>query len=148
MRVAIRLHLRRRGALLLLLALLYLYVGAGLWMQPGEVDDALFHTHLPLWVRVGLWLVPAVVASVFAFKERDRWGWMVLVLPVVLRICSFIGAWVFWLVPGGVEGHADGLWRSLLYVFILGVILLGSGWPEPPPDDMLHHREGPADGRG
>lgn len=128
-------NLGRRGAFLVLTGLAFLFVGidVALAPDPPDYDAFLLHTLLPVPLRAALWIVPGLVALWSAWRGvgRDGWGFAALVIPLVVRIVSYIWATVAWLL--GVGTWEGGWLSSLIWLFILGFILVVSGWAEVEP---------------
>lgn len=125
----------RRGAFLLLFGALFLFVAVGLLMRPPTPDPALFHTGLPLVVRLAKWTVCGALAIAFAFRPgtgRDWPGFVALVAPLILDSSSYLWATVVYLLSGGAEGHSWGWLGAVQGLVYIGVIFVVAGWPDPP----------------
>lgn len=128
-------RLGRRGAALALLGVVYVAFGIQIALVPAAPDPTSFylHTWLPMPVRVLTWVVPGLLALWAAFRrgpDKDGFGFVGLVVPLVIRIASF--AWSFVAFLAGAGDRADGLIRSLLYLALLGLVLIIAGWAEVP----------------
>ena len=84
---------------------------------------------LPLWLRVALWWAAALGACVAAFwpPGKDRWGWVLLSVPVSLRVVSY--------TVGALFGWVDFTW-ALSWLALLAIVVLLAYWPEPAPTDV------------
>lgn len=126
--------LGRRGAVLLVLSLLWFWIGANIiFGESGARVDGLIHTYTPIWLRIAEWWVPAAIGVWGAWRVRDTWAWAALMLGPIVRACSLLWGWFVWLMPGGDPGYARGAWGSVLYLFMVGVIAVCVGWPDYPP---------------
>ena len=134
MQIGGRWYLGRRGMMLLLLGGLWIWLGLNVPMTPAHVPG-LWHTFIwePVWIAE--WVVPGLVALVFAWRTVDWPGWALLMLAPIIRASSLISGWVMWMLPDGIEGYPMGLWQSILYLFMIGVVGICAGWPDYPPRD-------------
>jgi hypothetical protein len=119
-------HLGRRGLFLLLFGLVYLVYGVASYLSPPPTN---------LWVAV--W-VPSLAFGISGFvalltgvlHPRLEWlGFVCLYLTAGLWSVQYMAAWV-----AGVPRAWAGFVVWLLVVLIL---LLVSGWAEPPPQDVV-----------
>lgn len=135
MRSRLAARVGRRGGFLLAWGVLFLFVALSLILRPPEVDPALFHTGLPLAVRVTKWTLCGVLAVGFAFRRgtgRDWPGFVALVAPLILDASSYAWGTVVYLLSGGTEGFAHGWLGAVQGVVFVVVILIVAGWPDPP----------------
>lgn len=127
------LHLGRRGTVMILMSALWLYVGVGIILDGPDPRDGLIHTLWPIWFRSIEWILPAVVAFFMAWRVNDTPGWVLLLLPPLIRAASFLYGWAVWQISDGADGYQDGAWSSILYLFMIGIVLTCAGWPDYPP---------------
>ena len=115
-----------RATALVLFALVWFSVGAGIITRPNVVDaeHRLPLEYLPLWLRVAIWWVAAACAIIATFwpPGDDRWGWVLLSLPVSLRAVTYFAATCF--------GWLD-VTHFVSWAVILTLVVLISFWPEP-----------------
>lgn len=132
-------RLSRRGAVLALLGIVFIVIGASTptAAQPPR-ESALFHAVLPPWLRAAAWLGTGVVALVFAPIRRpgaDRFGFTALVVMPVLNTASYFVAWILYLLPlePGVIGTGRGWSAAAVWMAVTGLVIVCAGWPDPTP---------------
>jgi hypothetical protein len=122
-----------RGTALLLFALTYIAIAFSIPYSP--VQPALYHTHLPSYLRVMLWLGCATLAILAVFLERPKWhgrGFGALLLPAGERFTSYTGGVIF---DG--PNRFEYLSAAAVYGLLCTILLLIAAWPEPV--DSRHH---------
>ncbi|WNO26041.1 membrane protein [Arthrobacter phage Wildwest] len=129
-------RLGRRGAALAVLGVIFMLVGLNAAIAPPTVDLSdrfLLHTLIPHPLQALLWIVPgglALWASIHKGPERDGFGFMALVVPLILRIVSYLWSFVAYLCGLGTWPFG---WASvLIWLAILALILIIAGWAEVP----------------
>jgi len=133
-----------RGAVLLILGVLWILTAIGISNQPipdrGVDTKLLPYEHLPVWFRVALWGVPGLVAVISAvWRVWDPAAWALLIVPVAERALSF--AWAL-----GVHVFAGGYptaWRGVLVYVGLGTLIYfcARGLDQPLPGTIRRYNE-------
>ncbi|WVX88010.1 membrane protein [Arthrobacter phage TforTroy] len=134
-------RLGRRGAALAVLGLIFLFVGLDVLLAPDapDYDRFLIHTFLPHPVRALLWLIPGGVALWASLRKgptEDAVGFNFLVIPLIVRIVSYVFSSVAYLL--GIGTWAVGWTSALIWLAILALVLIIAGWAEVP--DNLHRK--------
>jgi hypothetical protein len=133
-------RLGRRGAALLVLGVIFLLVGLNAAIAPPDVDLSdrfLLHTLIPHPLQALLWIVPgalAIRASAHKGPGNDGFGFIALVVPLIIRIVSYLVSFLAFLVGAGT--WAFGWSQALIWVAILALILIIAGWAEVPSGFM------------
>jgi len=131
-------HLGRRGAVLLILGVIWLFIGISIIADPyagGSRNQGLFHEALPPWLRAPLWIGTALLALSSAWRpagRRDDWGYMALILMPTVRAMSYLWAWLIHLVPGPPNGAPTGWLGFIVWGTVVILVYTISGWPETP----------------
>lgn len=129
-----------RGLALITFGAMFNLIGLSILTDPGEPQAALFHTTLPVPVRVGLWLGAGLTASVVAWVKRpvaQQFGYAVLVAPPAERAASYLWAflidtrWSDLLAHWGDALAVGRLQGMTIWVMVAGAVLLFASWPEP-----------------
>ncbi|UJQ86811.1 membrane protein [Arthrobacter phage Reedo] len=128
-------RLGRRGAALLILGIIFVLVGLDIWLNSPEpdFDRFLLHTFIPFPINAGLWIVPgalAIWASTHRGPANDGFGFNALVIPVIIRIVSYVFSFVAFLFGEG--NFPFGLASAAIWTSILALILIIAGWAEVP----------------
>lgn len=128
-------HVGRRGAILLILAIVDVAYGSSLI---GPSSDSLgsaaiaWRQHFaPLWVWGGVWLVVAAILIVSAFLRNDAIGYFAAIGLKISWSLTTLASWVF----GGVE---RGWLSAIVWMVVAAMVWVIAGWPEPrtvPPSD-------------
>src|SRR4051812_40271372 len=118
----------RRGAILLILAIVDVAYGLSLMAPPpdsiGEAATVWRQHYAPLWVWGMGWLVIAVILIVSAFLRDDRLGYAAAIGWKIAWSVSTLASWVIGGVPRG--------WvSSIIWGVVAGMIVVIGGWPEP-----------------
>lgn len=128
------------------------WICMGVIVGAGDMPpvDHLFHTYLPIPVRVSLWIVPSILAATVARSQHEWMAFPLLGLPAAQRLASFwVGAgfnaqldhppWIAWDLVG----------RGFVYLVILLLMWLVATWPNPIeielPEDFEDEDEGEDD---
>ena len=83
-----------RGFALLAVALLWIAIGANVLLDPNR-NPHLFHTHLPVWLRLCFWWGAAAGAIIFAWWPcKQSYGFGCLLVPLLQRFLSYLWALV------------------------------------------------------
>lgn len=125
-------RLGRRGTVLAVFSLIYLFIGLKAILDPST-DDGRFmiYAHLPIWARAVLWIVPAALAFGAALqkeKHNDAFGFSALTIPTTVVLVSYAVSWVGFLL--GVTTWPNGWVSALQWALILILLLVTSGWTE------------------
>jgi hypothetical protein len=133
---ALRLHLGRvgyRGAGLLIFGIIWILLAVAVYADPAPVDH-LWHTHLPVWLRMLIWGGPGILAILGArLFQLERWAFGTLFIGPAERTLSFASAMV-------TEPSISRLAGALVYLCMSALVVLIASWPEPVIAD--HPSEG------
>lgn len=131
-----RLYFRagNRGIVLSLLGFIWLLTAVGLiadpLKRPGVPDDV-----FPVWFRVAIWTSAGIVALVATWwKKWDAFAWGMLILPLGMRLLSYLYGWISGSFPPG--------WRSVC-VYAATALLVNrcaKGLDRPAPWDGRERR--------
>jgi len=143
-------NLGRRGAVLLILGVIWFFIGISTITDPyaSGRNLSLFHESLPSWLRATLWIGTALLALSSAWRaagRRDDWGYMGLILMPTVRAMSFLWAWLVDLFDG--KGDATGWLGAIVWGTVTILVYTISGWPEspkfvPPETEAAAHDNG------
>ncbi|MCC5781367.1 hypothetical protein CRM73_00090 [Kocuria sp. CCUG 69068] len=132
-------YLGTRGQILLWCAAVWVLIGAGIAVgaAPGP-DPALFHTMLPMPVRVGGWWVTSGLAVYAALRKRavPLAVGALMVMPVQ-RLASYLWAWVMSVIPGPPPGVPDAWYNAIFYLLAIGLVLIAACVKEPTRDGRI-----------
>lgn len=119
-----------RGIVLTVLGFLWIITATSLATAPtiriGVPDE-----YLPLWLRVSIWGISGTVAMVAAWWKRwDEQAWGLLILPLGLRLLSFI--------YGAIAGTFHPFGRAMISICVFGAMALlvnrcAAGLDRPAP---------------
>ncbi|QOP65151.1 membrane protein [Arthrobacter phage Phives] len=129
-------RLGRRGAALLVLGVIFMLVGLNAAIAPPDVDLSdrfLLHTLIPHPIQALLWTVPGILAiraSTHKGPGNDGFGFIALVVPLIIRIVSYLFSFVAYLFGAGTWPF--GWAQALIWLAILALILIIAGWAEVP----------------
>jgi hypothetical protein len=122
--------LGHRGLSLIFFAVVWASQGLGILDTP--YNDVATHQlpleYLPVWFRAGLWFAAALCAVTACWWPvgKDKWGWVALGAPVVLRVGSYTGgAFMGWIDPR----------YAFAWLAILGLVMVLTTWPEMPKEE-------------
>lgn len=108
-------HVGNRGIVLGMLGVVWVLTAVGLATAP-VTRAPLPDEQLPVWLRVALWAVPGLLALVaVGWKRLDAIAWGLLILPVAIRLVSYVFGWV--------TGSYSAGWRGAC-VYLAVVILV------------------------
>lgn len=128
-------HIGNRGAVLLILGVLWILTATGIASSPvSQPGKLLPYEHLPIWFRVALWGVPGAVAIASGLLRRwDVAAWTLLIIPVTERALSLLWAWGVDLFAGGYPAA----WRGVLVYMATGILIYfcARGLDQPPTGD-------------
>ncbi|UYL87626.1 membrane protein [Arthrobacter phage VResidence] len=139
-------RLGRRGAALAVLGVIFILVGLDVIISPDPVDVTdrfLLHTLIPHPITAALWIIPgtlALWASTHRGPGPDGFGFNALVIPIILRIVSYLFSFVAFLFGAG--SSAAGIASALIWTAILALILIIAGWAEVPSGYIPRKRFG------
>lgn len=132
--------LGRRGVALLLFGTLWMAQAVTIALDLGVVKHGtpgLWHVNQPMWVRGLTWVIAGAFAITAAWPRWrnahrwQKWGFLALAVPVLIRAGSYGGAWVAsWFGDGGFPPGASS---ALTWLSVFAFIRLIAGWPEPTP---------------
>lgn len=132
-------RLGRRGSMLLLLGIVHMLIGFGVWIRPSSDVQGSFLNFMPDTVQAVGWILGGAIGVIWAFRRHDSAGWLALYVMPVLRFFSYMGAWFVWLVTG--SGTASAWYVAVLHVPLVLMVLICSGWREYRPE-YPHEFEG------
>jgi len=123
-----------RGIVLSLLGFLWILTAIGLATSPiersGVPDES-----LPVWLRAALWGVAGFVAVVATWWKRwDELAWGLLILPLSMRLLSYLYGWIFGTFPPG--------WRAVCIYAAMALLVnrCAAGLDRPAPWDGRERR--------
>lgn len=128
-------RLGRRGAAQAILGVIFILVGLDVFLGPARPPDMerfLLHTFIPTPLMALLWIVPGLLALWASTHKTgpDGFGFNALVIPVILRVVSYLFSFVAFLF--GYGSSPSGLASALIWTAILALILIIAGWAEVP----------------
>lgn len=119
-------HLRpdRKGAGILLLAVVWALVALAVASGLSGSDPNVPHTHIPLPVRTGLWAGSAGLGLIAVWAKPLRgWALAALVVPVTVRIASYLWALIAALLPGSPPGYSNAWYPIALHAAMVGFVV-------------------------
>ncbi len=127
-------HIGNRGAVLIILGVLWLLTAIGIATVPipSRAGGLLPYEHLPVWFRVALWAAPGSIALIAAlYRQWDPIAWALLIAPVAERTLSFLWAWGVNMFDGGFPTA----WRGFLVYSATGTLIFfcARGLDRPAP---------------
>lgn len=123
----------RRGASLLTLGVIWGLFGLSMISAPAAPAGVSLYELIPQQVFAVLWIASSLVAIVsagFTTPGHDAWGFIALIVPLLIRVASFTWAWVMFLVGHG--GSERGWITAVVWSALIGLIVVIAGWAEPP----------------
>lgn len=126
----------RRGTVLLLLGLIWLFSGLSVFTAPESTSYSLLQSNELL--RGGAWIFTGLVAIVTARVPpgRDAWGFLALYFMAAYRVAAYAIEFLEWMFPGGNGGNPRGIVGALAWITILILIVVVAGWKEPTEEDV------------
>lgn len=126
----------------MVLGLAFVGVGINAGLAPATTPDHyLLHTYLPPLAQAALWAIPGLIALHAALQRgtgRDGYGFSALVVPLVLRIFSYLGSAIAYLM--GLSTWPYAFTSVVVWLGLLALILIIAGWPEVPPPPRRRKR--------
>ena len=122
----------RRGGFLAFLALLHVLYGYSLLAAPATALGP-YSLGFPVWVWAVLWITSGVACVVSAplTGKADRGGFAAAAVIDAGWACLWAHLWI-------VQGFPRGWVSLVVWSTFSGVVMMVSGWPEPPrPGDPL-----------
>ena len=126
-------RLGRRGAMLLLLGLVHILIGVGVFIRPPVTTRGSFLTLVPEPIQAAAWVLCGIVAVVWAFRRLDYLGWLALYVMPSLRVLTYAGAWAVYIISGGTDGAENAWYTAVLHLPLILAVLICSGWREYRP---------------
>ena len=111
---------------------MYALLGVKVYVDAAaDEGHYVLYTLIPQAPRVVLWMFPALLACIAAFrpKGRDGFGFVALIIPTTIVAFSYVWSFVGYLL--GSTEWTGGLASAAIWVAMLALILLISGWREP-----------------
>ena len=125
--------LGRRGAFLLLMGFVWLFIGASVATDNNfNIDDAILDQLLfPKEVIGAAWAVSGVLAMLCALRgAREKYGFMILIVMPMIRVVSNIFGFAHYVIPGPPPGSLTAFWNIFVWGSIGLVIYIVAGWRE------------------
>lgn len=132
-------YLGARGMVLLWCAAAWTLLGAGVATGASSgPDPELFHTMWPVPLRAAAWWVTAALALHAALRKK----WVplavgALMLMPVVRLASYLWAWIMSLVPGTPPGVPDAWYYAVFHLLAVGLVLIAAHVKEPTRDGAI-----------
>lgn len=123
-----------RGRALSLVGIVWILIGVATYADPDrDPAQILLVEYLPLWLRIVLWVGAGVVALVTSWwpPGADRFGFMALIAPAMIRAGSYGWSWLTYWLTGGELGDKQAWIDGLAWFAIVAFVLLLAAWPEP-----------------
>lgn len=125
-------RLGRRGTVLAVFALVFLFTGIKGFVDPSaDAGRFMLYAMLPPIARLLLWGIPAVLALIAAVQKarhNDAYGFSALAIPAVVLTISYTVSWVGHLM--GITSYGTGWVSALQWLLILTLLMVTSGWTE------------------
>lgn len=122
--------LGRRGAMLVIMGLVYVVLGLGLTLgRPGPhaVRFNLMYT-TPAWPWITGWVVTGGIALLYAWRARDWLGWVLLYIMPLITIMVYLAKWILDLTHR--TGYYTAWYDAILFTPFIAIVLVCSGWEE------------------
>jgi hypothetical protein len=115
-----------RGAALIIFGIVFVLMGLAVTFNPTP-DPALWHTLIPLPIRIFIWSGAGAVSILGALLPRwETLGFCALFIGPFERFLSFAGALIS-------EPNLMRLTGVLVYLLLAMLVVLVAAWPEPSP---------------
>ncbi|MGJ6980018.1 hypothetical protein ACSDQ9_05735 [Aestuariimicrobium soli] len=132
-RILARVGLRSKG--LILIGILWLLFGLSVAVGASSPrSDSLWHLVIDYRLRAAGWVATGALA--LASSRWHRLSNLALALATVMpmiRLTSYIGAWIVALIPGPPPGNPTGWLSSLYFVAVLALVLYVAQHPADEP---------------
>lgn len=132
-------HLSHRGRGLLLLGFVWVLVGASTLVHGSEIPGPL--SIVPDVLLGVLWIATGAFGVLFAAtgpgRERTKWAFAALLVPVSLRALSLLVAFIFGLFVG--QPHPDALIGALAWIVVALFALHEASAPVIPLPPLREH---------
>jgi uncharacterized membrane protein YeaQ/YmgE (transglycosylase-associated protein family) len=128
-------RLGERGTFLLIFAIIEITRGYQTIVTPALrlPGVTVIHDAIPIpWYGL-MWVICGLAGGLFAFTTtpgRDRYGYIIQMIPTALTALSYVGSWVISFIPGQM-GDPRGWASSILFWGLFALIYHGSGRAEP-----------------
>lgn len=127
------------GSGLVLIAVIWALVGVGA-LTPAPVTEAgdphLLHRLIPPVIDATMWLTAAMGCLAAALDRngprRDGLALAFAVVPPVIRLGSYLWAWLISIVPGDPVGSPRGWFVAAFYACMVALVWLVAAIPEDP----------------
>ena len=131
--------LTTKSQMLLLMGFVWCLIGYGVLENVAVQLPGVFHIPIPAPIRGALWIGPGLFAIYAALSRRGKSVALGLlqIMPVV-RISSYLWAWLMWLIPGEPGGYASGWYQAAFHsVLVMAVWITASlpNRPKSPPQE-------------
>ena len=127
-------RLGTHGLGLLLIAMLWGLIGVSIFSEPASVYPGLLHLLIPTPIRATMWLLPASLCFVAALDakgpRRDGLALVAAVVPVMIRLVSYLWAWMVEIIPGVPDGNPRGWVSASVYACMVGFVALVAAIPD------------------
>lgn len=134
--------LGRRGVVLGLLGLVWIFTGVSILVTPGAHNYLMLDIVPP--VRASAWVIAGLVAIACAGLPQgdDRWGFAALYIPALYRFLAYLYGFEDWIDDAhGRAGDPRALVGVLAWGTVLILLVVIAGWREP--DDTSLHESHP-----
>lgn len=121
----------RRGAVLMLVGLTWLFIAAQTYT--AELVEGLSISSIPAPLKAIGWVVTGVYAFIVGFRAKETSDTLAyLGLYVMPSIWTLLYLYSWWdsLIDGG--GYTRGIFSAALFALFMGLIMICAGWAEPP----------------
>ena len=124
-------YLGRRGVVLALLGVIWIFQGATVLLTPPAPDYYLL-SNFELARAVG-WIVTGGIAIAYATRPQgdDAPGFLSLYVMAAFQAGAYAAGFVAWITPGGADGNPRGIVGVFSWLVILLAIVVMAGWHEP-----------------
>lgn len=122
-----------RGAMLLVLAALWLRLFVYPLLANTSADASVFYYNWHHELRLALWLltIGAAVLAAFVPPRKDWFGWVALVLMPTQRLSAWGIAWFEHVRPGGDPGDPRAGAQVILYALLILAVLVAAAMRPP-----------------
>ena len=124
-----------RGFGMVLIGLGWLFIGLGVWQGLPPAPDGAPHLLVPAPYRATAWAGSGILALALSTnRDRDHIALMAAVIMPLVRVGSYLWAWIVHLIPGGHPGYASGWYAAIFQAFLVAfVVLVACIVPVPEP---------------
>lgn len=133
----------RRGAWLIVLGVVWMLFGVGIFLEPTDPRPWVLWEYLPQWVQACAWWLTGAVAVWQGLQGRqcsDAVGHVALYVVPLVRLGSFVFSWLVWLGTASLHaarfdvpvlGWPTGWYAAAVWSVVLVMLRLVQSWPNP-----------------